>query len=1248
MLRFRRSIPRFLLAPLPALTFAIAAKGLNPTTVTLNSSLNPSNYGQPITITATVTSGATGKVTFYDGTTILGIGTLSGPTASFTTTVLASGTRLLRAHYGGDLSNSSSDSISVSQTVVPGISLGLHPPVNYAAGTNAYAVAVGDFNKDLKADLVVPNFGQSSVSVFLGNGDGSFQTAVSYATDQNPAIVLVGDWNGDGKSDLLVANGGLSSINILLGNGDGIFQSAIKTSAFPIQAMAVGDFNGDGKADLVIASGYQANTMAILLGNGDGAFQARVNYPLPAAAYSVAVGDLNSDGKADLVFGTASGFVSVALGNGDGTFATPVNYSAGPSPENVVLGDFNGDRRLDIAAADNNNLSYPLEVLLGNGDGTFQPGASPAAERGALLAVDLNGDGKLDVLVSTGNSSLVSLPGNGDGTFGTASTYALPSAAFGSFVAADFNGDGKVDIVVANYFNNNVSILLGGATPDLAISLNHGGGLTQGQVGAAYNITVSSIGELPSTGVVTVVDSLPLGLTATAISGDGWTCVLATLSCTRTDVLVPGNSYPVIKVTVNVGNNVSGSVTNNVTVTGGGDASAANNTATDITNSRFPTTIALMSSPNPSVLGQAVTLTATVTSGSTGKVTFYDVTSGAATVLGLAALSGAHASLTTKLLPSGTRSIFARYDADNNYGPSASAAITQVVNAVSTNGYQPALTFHAGAGATSIAVADLNGDGKLDLITGNQTDHSISVLLGNGDGSFRNAVTYPVGNAGNGAVAIADLNGDGKVDIIVPNNNFPSTRLYGLYVLFGNGDGTLQTPVGRVLNANYRDVKIADFNQDGNLDVLAADGSSHAGYLLLGNGDGTFQNGLPLPATGDNDFIENFWTVTDLNGDGNLDLVVSNAGAAQPVSVFLGNEDGTFRAAVNYAGLLYQYPDALTAGDFNGDGKPDIAMLYWIGVGVLLGNGDGSLQPVLPTDFTGEVPWNPVLVGDFNGDGKLDYAYLVYVYTTISIFTGKGDGTFQPVVSTFMTSGAGGSMVVADFNGDGKPDIAVANGGTNNAGGPGNDTVNVFLGTVFSGLQIGVSHVGNLTAGKTKTYQISVTNSAFAPTSGVVSVTGILPAGLSATAISGDGWSCTLATNTCTRRDALVTGVSYPPVALTALASGSLSPSTVVPSASVIYAGATNGTTDPTTIVSPTSTLLTISPNPCILGQIVTLTATVSSGIYGIGIVSEWSRLFGLGPIVWKSRHLNYKADSLAGTHKITATYSGDSTHGLE
>jgi hypothetical protein len=270
----------------------------------------------------------------------------------------------------------------------------------FAVGTTPVAQAVGDFNGDGKADLVVVNQGSNTVGVLLGNGDGSFKPRTDYAVGTTPVGVAVGDFNGDGKEDLIVVNKGAGSLSLLLGNGDGTFlpRTDIALPLTPV-AVTVGDFNGDAKADLAVAThNTTQDEVTILLGNGSGAFQPPVSTVTDTVPFlggvnlglagggpsSILSGDFNGDGHTDLVvvnnkdalvataiarFGgviatavqPGLGSVSVVLGNGSGTFQAPTTFAVGSGAGSVAVGDFNGDGRLDFAV--NNSASNSVSVF---------------------------------------------------------------------------------------------------------------------------------------------------------------------------------------------------------------------------------------------------------------------------------------------------------------------------------------------------------------------------------------------------------------------------------------------------------------------------------------------------------------------------------------------------------------------------------------------------------------------------------------------------------------------------------------------------------------------------------------------------------------------------------------------------------------------------------------------------------------------------------------------------------------------
>ena len=325
--------------------------------------------------------------------------------------------------------------------------------------------------------------GGTTVGVLLGNGDGTFRSAVTYDTGGYSAGLVIADLNGDGRPDIIVATtysetNGDGAAAVLLGNGDGTFQPAMSfDSGGPYTySVAAADLNGDGKVDLVVAdcsvsTGSSCGLFGVLLGKGDGTFGPVTTYSSGGVGpWSLTIADVNRDGKSDLVIGNlcqdadcgGDGVVAVLLGNGDGTFKAAMTYDSGGRTEVPAVADVNGDGKPDILVA-NGNGAAGVGVLLGNGDGSFQPVVTyDVGEKfvWALAIGDVNNDGKPDVIVSdcahgvyecAGNGSVSVFLGNGDGTFQSALTYGSGGVFSTGISLADVNGDGQPDIVVTNF-----------------------------------------------------------------------------------------------------------------------------------------------------------------------------------------------------------------------------------------------------------------------------------------------------------------------------------------------------------------------------------------------------------------------------------------------------------------------------------------------------------------------------------------------------------------------------------------------------------------------------------------------------------------------------------------------------------------------------------------------------------------------------------------------------------------------------
>ena len=941
-------------------------------------------------------------------------------------------------------------------------------------GTNPYTIATGDLNGDGKADLVVANYSSNTISVFLGNGDGTFAPKVNYAAGTNPYGVALADLNGDGKLDVVVTDGGASNVSVLLGTGTGTFGSAVSyaTGSSPFR-VTVADLNGDGKPDLVVANS-NASTVSVLLGKGDGTFQTHVDYAVASANRDAQVGDVNGDGKPDLVVADYnSNAVSVLLGNGNGTFQTHVDYTGtGNSPNSVALGDFNGDGKLDIAVA-NYDYTNGLSILLNTGTGTF---ATPVNYNLAgnnnygwqVIAKDLNGDGKLDLVLATNTSRLQVAYGNGDGTF-NAITYNMGNQELSAAVG-DFNGDGRPDIALINYTNttggNSVTILTG--DPTIALTADPAGsgvrsGYARGNLsgngtdtdyfsftanaGDTLTVAAESPGSVGYSGLYYYVFDAA-GNQVAEFNGYYYSGGYGQSSPV---VLATGGTY---RVRVTTYEDYEGEYRLRVTLASAASGIQMETESNDSTGSANTPTLTLVGGHLKATIDGAVTTgdggdfyslgniaygtTITLTESQPGLSSLSDILAIVNSAGTVVATSAAGATTFSYAIPSGANgTYYVRVTANG----STAGLLSQYLLGIDLVNTQPptitSISFPA-EGTTTNAVLDrftVTFSEDLNASTINNPSN-FDLRAAGPDGTFGTAddilyhvtpqTTYTAGTTETYLVS------DGPLQ----PGSYQLTIGTGITDKFGN-------PLASPSLRHFTTVDVAPYLLESRSDNTAATATPLAATTSAFSGSFTAQAATLTTGT-------NPYTIAtgDLNGDGKADLVVANY-SSNTISVFLGNGDGTFAPKVDYAAGTNPYGVALA--DLNGDGKLDVVVTDGgaSNVSVLLGTGTGTFGSAV-SYATGSSPFR-VTVADLNGDGKPDLVVANSNASTVSVLLGKGDGTFQTHVD-YAVASANRDAQVGDVNGDGKPDLVVADYNSN--------AVSVLLGNGNGTFQTHVDYTG--------------------------------------------------------------------------------------------------------------------------------------------------------------------------------------------
>jgi len=666
-----------------------------------------------------------------------------------------------------------------------------HPAVTYPTGPNPIAIAIADFNNDTNPDLAVlnnncpssPCAGAGSVSILLGNGDGTFQSQLTTTVGNNPLALGAADLNGDLNVDVIVTNSADNTASILINRGGGLLtlKKNYTTGVAPA-GLVIGDFNDDTKLDLIVANTGDS-TIWFFKGSGNGTFLSPFVFPTGLNPVGLVTADFNSDQIPDLATAnTGASTISILINRGKAGgfgFIPPADFPvAGPATQ-LVTTDLNNDGQLDLAVA--SPSMNAVSVLLSAGNANFHPhvdyatGANPVAltttQGGAL---DFTGDGTPDLAVVNSVDNSVSVLANaGPGVFQARRDVSIGNQP-SSIATGDLNGDQIKDMVIANRNGNSLLLLFG-----------NGDG------------TFSPSGTLPT-------GSNPSWVTAADLNHDGMLDLVSTNAGDNTIsvFLAAGSGTFQTAVPYTVGKHPVYSV------------------AADFNKDGYPD-LAVVNQNDPSI--------SVFLNNRDGTFRFsksYFTGSGTApTAIAAADLGTGNISLVVADGTAGSVSVFV---------------------GKGTGAFSPAVGYTVGSNATGVAIQDFDQDGRNDLIVVNNGSNSVSFLQGNGDGTFINRADYPTTSTPYLAAA-ADFNGDGFQDIAVSSSSSTSDRVS---ILLGNGNGSFRPGMQHISVFASKGLgealAVDDFNNDGVSDIVVGDQFASSISIFLNPPMPVFFPGAPM------------------------------------------------------------------------------------------------------------------------------------------------------------------------------------------------------------------------------------------------------------------------------------------------------------------------------------------------------------------------------------------------------------------